>query len=196
MKDLTTVKQRIDCSGKWLTEEREKLTQWTKYCLELCSHTASGEPSVLNCPQTDTEDDHPILRKEVEAVIQLLKLELRASQQNWSKQVEEKDLLISRQCATRSGRQENDQFLGPSPWSWDFSIQATRSSVRTQSHAEDHTEQTEAASEEDHHLRTGRLQSRMEHHRAELQPKNPLWEIFPFRPLPCLHRLQEGHRRV
>ena len=34
---------------------------------------ANGDPSVLDCPQTDTEDDHPILRKEVEAAEQSLK---------------------------------------------------------------------------------------------------------------------------
>ena len=34
---------------------------------------ANGDPSVLNCPQTDTEDDHTILRKEVEAAVQSLK---------------------------------------------------------------------------------------------------------------------------
>ena len=28
---------------------------------------------MLNCTQTDTEDDHPILRREVEAAVQLLK---------------------------------------------------------------------------------------------------------------------------
>ena len=46
----------------------------------------------------------------------------------------------------------------------------------------------------DHCWRTGKLQSRKEHHRADLQPKNPLWEISPApaRPLPCCHRLQEG----
>ena len=27
----------------------------------------------MNCPQTDTEDDHPILRREVEAAVQSLK---------------------------------------------------------------------------------------------------------------------------
>ena len=36
-------------------------------------HKANGDPSVLNCPQTDTEDDHPILRREVEAAVQSLK---------------------------------------------------------------------------------------------------------------------------
>ena len=33
----------------------------------------NGDPLVLNSPQTDTEDDHLILRKEVEAAVQLLK---------------------------------------------------------------------------------------------------------------------------
>ena len=75
MKDLTTVKQGKaatvqDRSGKCLTEEREILNRWTEYCTELYNHEANRDPSVLDCPQTDTEGDHPILRKEVEAAIQ------------------------------------------------------------------------------------------------------------------------------
>ena len=78
MKDLTTVKQGKattvqDRSGKCLTEEREILTRWTDYCSELYNQEANGNPSVLDCPQTDTEDDHPILRNEVEAAVQSLK---------------------------------------------------------------------------------------------------------------------------
>ena len=78
MKDLTTVKEGKvntveDRSGKCLTEEREILNRWTEYCTVLYNHKANGDPSVLDCPQTDTEDDHPILRREVEAAIQLLK---------------------------------------------------------------------------------------------------------------------------
>ena len=46
---------------------------WTEYCSELHNYKAKGDPSVLNCPQTDTEDDHPILRREVEAAVQSLK---------------------------------------------------------------------------------------------------------------------------
>ena len=97
VKDLTTVKQGKvttvqDRSGKRLTEERQILNRWTEYCSELYNYEASGDPSVLNCPQTDTEDDHPILRREVEAAVQSLKkgsqLESTTSQQNWSKQVE------------------------------------------------------------------------------------------------------------
>ena len=60
-----------DRSGKCLTEERQILNRWTEYCSGL--YKANGDPSVLNCPQTDTEDDHPILRREVEAAVQSLK---------------------------------------------------------------------------------------------------------------------------
>ena len=78
MKDLTTVKQGKattvqDRSGKCLTEERQKLNRWTEHCSELYNHKANRNPSVLNCPQTNGEDDHPILRKEVEAAVQSLK---------------------------------------------------------------------------------------------------------------------------
>ena len=90
VKDLTTVKQWKattvqDRSGKCLTEERKILNRWTEY-----DHKANEDPSVLNCHQKDSEDDHPILRKEVEAAVQSLKKEKSAttSQQNWSKQVE------------------------------------------------------------------------------------------------------------
>ena len=74
VKDLTTVKQGKattvqNCSRKCLTEERQILNRWTEYCSELYNH-ANGDPSVLNCAQTDTEDDHPVLRIEVEAAVQ------------------------------------------------------------------------------------------------------------------------------
>ena len=42
-------------------------------CAELYNHKANGDPSVLNCPRTHREDNHPILRKEVEAAVQSLK---------------------------------------------------------------------------------------------------------------------------
>ena len=78
MKDLTTVKQGKattvqDRSGKCLTDEQQILNRWTEYCSELYNYKASGDPSVLNRPQTDTEDDHPILLREVEAEVQSLK---------------------------------------------------------------------------------------------------------------------------
>ena len=78
VKDLTTVKHGKmttvpDRSGKCLTEERQILNRWTEYCSELYNHKASEDPSVLNCTQTDTEDGHPILCREVEAAVQSLK---------------------------------------------------------------------------------------------------------------------------
>ena len=49
------------------------LNRWTEYCSELYNHKVNGDPSVLNCTQADTEDDHPVLRIEVEAAVQSLK---------------------------------------------------------------------------------------------------------------------------
>ena len=37
---------------------------------------------ILDCPHTDTEDDHPILRKEEEAAVQSLKKEMSAGVNN------------------------------------------------------------------------------------------------------------------
>ena len=51
------------------------------------NHKANGDPSELNCPQTDTEDDHPILRKEVAVEVQLLKKEKSAGVDNISAQL-------------------------------------------------------------------------------------------------------------
>ena len=124
MKDLTTVKQGKaatvqDRLGKCLTEERQIPNRWTEYCSELYNYKANGDPSVLNCPQTDTEDDHPILRREVEAAEQSLKKAKSAGIDNiplnWFKQVERMYSPLSRQYATRFGRQENGQPHGPSP---------------------------------------------------------------------------------
>ena len=39
-----------------------------RYCSK-----AGGDPSVLNCPKTDTEGDQPIFRREVEAAVHSLK---------------------------------------------------------------------------------------------------------------------------
>ena len=78
VKDLTSVKQGKstavqDLTGKCLTEEREISNRWTEYCSELYNHKVNGDSLVLNCLQTDTEDDHPILRKEAEAEVLSLK---------------------------------------------------------------------------------------------------------------------------
>ena len=49
------------------------LNRCTEYCCELCNQKADGDPPVLNCPRTDTGNNHPILCKEVEAAVQSLK---------------------------------------------------------------------------------------------------------------------------
>ena len=49
------------------------LNRWAEYCTELHNDKAKGDPSVLDCPQADTEDDHTLLRKEVEAAAQSVK---------------------------------------------------------------------------------------------------------------------------
>ena len=78
VRDLTTVKRGKattvqNRSGKCLTEERQILNRWTEYCSELYNYKTNGDPSVLNCPQTDTVDDHLILRREAETAVQPLK---------------------------------------------------------------------------------------------------------------------------
>ena len=98
--DLCEARESNYCphSEKCITEEWGILNRWTEYCSELYCHKASGDPSVLNCPQTDTEDDHPILRTEVDTAVQSLKKGKTAgsttSQQNWSKQVERMSSLL------------------------------------------------------------------------------------------------------
>ena len=49
------------------------LSRWTGYCSEQYSHKANGDPSELDCRQTDAEDDNLILRKEVDAAVQSLR---------------------------------------------------------------------------------------------------------------------------
>ena len=47
--------------------------QMDRILLQLYNHKADGESSALNCPQTQADDDHPILHKEMEAAVQSLK---------------------------------------------------------------------------------------------------------------------------
>ena len=124
VKDLTTVKQGKattvqDHSGKCLTEERQILKQWTEYCSELYNYKANGDPSVLNCPQTDTEDDHPILHREVEAAVQSLKKGKSAGVNNIPAELvqaggEDVITALTTVC-NKIWQKENGQPHGPSP---------------------------------------------------------------------------------
>ena len=78
MKDLTSEKQGRsstiqDRSGKCLTEEKESLSRWKKYCLELYNYESCGDNAVLDCSQLPEEDVQPILREEVDIVVASLK---------------------------------------------------------------------------------------------------------------------------
>ena len=130
-------------------------------------------------------------------------LESTTSQQNWSKQVERMLSPLSRQSATTSGRQENGQPCGPSPSSSHFLRKATCSSARTTEWSASPVTQAKSCwrlywTDWSHKQRRSlQLQSRKEHHRADLQPTNSVWEISPApgRLLPCLHKFQEGLRQ-
>ena len=68
--------------GKCLTEENEIFNRWTEYCSDLYNYGTDGDPIVLDCPQIPDEEHHPILRKEVEAVVKALKMGKSASVDN------------------------------------------------------------------------------------------------------------------
>ena len=169
VKDLTTVKQRKattvqDRSGKCLTEERQILNRWTEYCTELYNHKANGDPSVLDCPQTHSQEDHPILRKEVEAAEQALKKGNSAGVDNIPAELvqaggEDVFNALTAICNLADQRMANTLDL---VLSYHTSQERQPAAVPKlphnqlhqspkQSHAEDHTEQTEATSGEDHH---------------------------------------------
>ena len=222
-----------DCLGKYLTQEREILNRWTEYCSELYNCKTSRDSSVLNCPQTDTEDDHLILHKEVEAAVQSLRKGKSARIENIPLPAEliqaggEAAITALLKICNRiwqTGERPLDPVLGHhtsqerQPAAVPELSNNQPNQPSKQSLAEDHTGQTEAPSREAHCWRTGKLQSRKEHHRAGLQPENPMWETSPAqaRPLPrnsnvswclessqplglhqgwslpCLHWLKEG----
>ena len=67
-------------------EENDVLTRWTEYCAELCNHRARIDPEVLNVPPATNNDNHPILREEVEAAVRSFeKEEVRRSGQHPSR---------------------------------------------------------------------------------------------------------------
>ena len=159
VKDFTTVKQGEvstvqDRSGKCLVEERQILNRWTEFCSELYNHKGNGDPSVLNCPQTDTEDDHPILRKEVEAAIQSLEKEKSAGVNNVPEELVQaggEDVITALTTICNKIWTKGEW---PTPWTQsltepELSNNKPHQSPK-QSHAEDHTKQTEATSGEDH----------------------------------------------
>ena len=49
------------------------MNRWTEYYSELYNYRATGDPEVLNVPPATNNDNHPILREEVEAAVKTLK---------------------------------------------------------------------------------------------------------------------------
>ena len=79
VKDLTTEKMgktttTQDKSGKCLTEENEILNRLTEYCSDLYNYETEGDPTVLECPQVQGAEHHPILLEEVETAVKALKM--------------------------------------------------------------------------------------------------------------------------
>ena len=78
VKDLTSEKQGRsstiqDKSGKCLTEEKEILSRWTEYCLELYNYESCGDNTVLDFSQPPEEDLESFLHEEVEIALASLK---------------------------------------------------------------------------------------------------------------------------
>ena len=136
--------------------------RWTEYCSQLYNYKANGEPSVLNCPQTDKEDDHPILRKEVEAAVQSLKKGKSAGVDNIPTELVQaggKDVITTLRTICTKIWQTGEW---PTPWTQSLVITLPKKgnlqqcqnyrtiSLSKQSHAEDHTEQIEATCGKDH----------------------------------------------
>ena len=131
---------------------------------ELYNYKATGDPSVLNCPQTDTEDDHPILCREVEAAVQLLQKEVSWSQQHPSRTGPSKWIgcnhrshdNLQQDLADRRMANPMDPVLSHhtsherQPAAVPELPNSQPHQSPKQSHAEDHTEQIEATSREDH----------------------------------------------
>ena len=169
-KNLTTLKQGKattvqDRSGKCLTEERQILNRWKEYCSELYNHKANKDPSVLNCTQTDTEDGRPILRREVEAAVQSSGKRKSAGVDNIPAELVQaggQDVITALMTICNKTWQTRKW---PTSWTQSLVIKFHKVGNLQQyqnyqtislishlsSHAEDHAEQIEATSREDHH---------------------------------------------
>ena len=103
-------------------KKREILNRWADYCTELYNYEANGDPSVLNCPQTDREDDHPILRKEVKAAVQSLKRGKSAGIDNIAAELVQagaEDVIIALTTICNKIWQTGEW---PTPWTWSLVI--------------------------------------------------------------------------
>ena len=139
------------------------MNRWTEYCSELYNHKANRDPSVLNCTQADTEDDHPILQREVEASEQSLKKGKSAGVDNIPAELVQAggdDVItaLTTICNKTDRKMANpvDPVLGHhtsqerQPAAVPELPNNQPHQPPKQSHADDHTEQIEATSGENH----------------------------------------------
>ena len=56
------------------TEENEILNRWTEYCSDVYNYETDGYPIVLDCPQIPVGKDHHILREDVGAAVNAVKM--------------------------------------------------------------------------------------------------------------------------
>ena len=78
VKDLTKPKQRTSTNiqnkeGNCINDKKGVIIRWTKYCSELYNANNDNDTSILNATETTDNENYPILRREVVAVIQSLK---------------------------------------------------------------------------------------------------------------------------
>ena len=219
----TTVRGHTNWWKTWLLWNRGKrlLSKIVQENASLKSdrYWTDGQNTALNCTTTRPMEIHqywtvprqtqrmatPILRRKVGAAIQSLKKGKSAGVDNIPAKLVQaggEDVITALTTICNKIWQTGEW---PTPWTQFLVIALPKKGSlpelpnnkphqpHKKSHAEDHVEQIEATSG-DHRRRTGRLQSRKECHRGDLQP---IWEISPApaKRLPCLHRLQEGLRR-
>ena len=129
---------------------------WTNGQNTSLSFTITG-PSVLICPQRDTEEDYPIHRKELEAAVQLLKTICKKDLETGEWPTPWTQLLVIT-LPKKGNLQQCQNYLMIRLISHPRKVMLKIILNRLKPHAEQSLR------------RTGRLQSIKEHHRADLQP--------------------------
>ena len=188
VKDLTSIKQGRtttiqDKDGECLTEEHDVLKRWSEYCSELYNYRATGDPEVLNVPPATDNDNYPILREEVEAVVKSLKKGKSAGSDNVLAELVQVggEAMISVLLTICNKIWQTGDW--PTPWTQSVIITLPKKPTAKpelsyhqphqppeQSYADNLAEPTEAASGKDHCRWTSWLQTRTQHNRADLQP--------------------------
>ena len=167
-------------------------------------HSAVQSQGQRRCISTELSPDRhtgwqPILRKEVEAAVQSLKKGQSAGGNNIQAelvQAGEENVITTLMIICHKIWQTGEWLT---PWTQSIVITLPKKGnlqhcqhYRTISLISHSSKVMLKPQAEEITAEPGRLQSRKEHYRADLQLTNPLWQMSPApaRPLPCLYRLQ------